>query len=82
MLFWLQAFRSLQGYGATETCIVSANRPENNRVGSIGLLFTGIDVAIAEDGEIMLRGPERDGRLLWPPGGHGAGAQGRLVCHR
>ena len=47
----------LQGYGATETCIVSANRPENNRVGSIGLPFTGIDVAIAEDGEIMLRGP-------------------------
>ena len=47
----------LQGYGATETCIVSANRPDNNRVGSIGLPFTGIDVAIAEDGEIMLRGP-------------------------
>jgi len=47
----------LQGYGATETCIVSANRPDNNRVGSIGLPFNGIDVAIAEDGEIMLRGP-------------------------
>lgn len=46
----------LQGYGATETCIVSANRPENNRVGSIGMPFTGIDVEIAEDGEIMLRG--------------------------
>jgi long-chain acyl-CoA synthetase len=46
----------LQGYGATETCIVSANRPENNRVGSIGMPFTGIDVRIAEDGEIMLRG--------------------------
>jgi long-chain acyl-CoA synthetase len=47
----------LQGYGATETCIVSANRPDNNRVGSIGIPFSGIDVAIAEDGEIMLRGP-------------------------
>ena len=46
----------LQGYGATESCIVSANRPDNNRVGSVGLPFTGIDVAIAEDGEIMLRG--------------------------
>jgi long-chain acyl-CoA synthetase len=47
----------LQGYGATETCIVSANRPENNQVGSVGLPFDGIEVHIAEDGEILLRGP-------------------------
>ena len=47
----------LQGYGATETCIVSANRPENNQVGSVGLPFEGIEVAIAPDGEILLRGP-------------------------
>jgi len=47
----------LQGYGATETCIVSANRPENNQVGSIGLPFAGIELAIADDGEIMVRGP-------------------------
>lgn len=47
----------LQGYGATETCIVTANRPENNKVGSVGLSFRGIEVSIAEDGEILLRGP-------------------------
>jgi long-chain acyl-CoA synthetase len=47
----------LQGYGATETCIVSANRPENNQVGSVGLPFEGIEVSIAADGEILLRGP-------------------------
>ena len=47
----------LQGYGATETCIVSANRPDNNRVGSVGLPFNGIEVRIADDGEILLRGP-------------------------
>ncbi|HEV2829702.1 MAG TPA: long-chain fatty acid--CoA ligase [Pyrinomonadaceae bacterium] len=47
----------LQGYGATETCIVSANRPDNNRVGSVGLPFEGIEVNIADDGEILLRGP-------------------------
>jgi long-chain acyl-CoA synthetase len=46
----------LQGYGATETCIVSANRPANNQVGSVGLPFDGIQAAIAEDGEILLRG--------------------------
>lgn len=47
----------LQGYGATETCIVSANRPDNNLVGSLGQPFPGIEVAIAEDGEILIRGP-------------------------
>ncbi|MGH9957632.1 MAG: AMP-dependent synthetase/ligase, partial [Pyrinomonadaceae bacterium] len=47
----------LQGYGATETCIVSANRPDNNQVGSIGLPFAGIDVVVADDGEILVRGP-------------------------
>ena len=47
----------LQGYGATESCIVSANRPEDNHVGSVGLPFPGIEVAIAQDGEILLRGP-------------------------
>jgi long-chain acyl-CoA synthetase len=46
----------LQGYGMTETCIVCANRPEDNRVGSIGKPFSGIEVAIAEDGEILVRG--------------------------
>lgn len=47
----------LQGYGATETCIVSANRPDDNQVGSVGLPFAGIEVKIADDGEILLRGP-------------------------
>ncbi|HEX8747868.1 MAG TPA: long-chain fatty acid--CoA ligase [Pyrinomonadaceae bacterium] len=47
----------LQGYGMTETCIVSANRPEDNQVGSVGLVFPGLEVKIAEDGEIVVRGP-------------------------
>jgi len=47
----------LQGYGATETCIVSANRPDNNHVGSVGIPFEGIDIKIADDGEILVRGP-------------------------
>jgi long-chain acyl-CoA synthetase len=47
----------LQGYGATETCIVCANRPGNNHVGSVGIPFDGIELRIAEDGEILIRGP-------------------------
>ena len=47
----------LQGYGMTETCVVCANRPEDNCVGSIGKPFRGIEVSIAEDGEMLVRGP-------------------------
>ncbi len=46
----------LQGYGATETCIVSANRPDENKIGSVGIPFPGIEVKIADDGEILIRG--------------------------
>jgi long-chain acyl-CoA synthetase len=47
----------LQGYGMTETCVVAANRPDDNRVGSIGKPFAGIEVVIASDGEMLVRGP-------------------------
>ena len=47
----------LQGYGMTETCIVSANRPEDNRVGSVGLPFPGVELKTDPDGEILVRGP-------------------------
>jgi long-chain acyl-CoA synthetase len=46
----------LQGYGMTETCITSANRPEDNKVGSVGLPFPGIEMKIGESGEILVRG--------------------------
>jgi long-chain acyl-CoA synthetase len=47
----------LQGYGMTETCIVSANRPDNNRVGTVGPPFPGVEVRIDAEGEILVRGP-------------------------
>jgi long-chain acyl-CoA synthetase len=47
----------LQGYGMTETCVVSANRPEDNRVGSVGVPFPGIELKTDADGEILVRGP-------------------------
>ncbi len=46
----------LQGYGMTETCIVSANRPDDNVVGSVGPPFPGIEIGFGADGEILLRG--------------------------
>ncbi|MCA1633291.1 MAG: long-chain fatty acid--CoA ligase [Acidobacteria bacterium] len=47
----------LQGYGMTETCIVAANRPDNNRVGSVGPSFAGIEVRTDAEGEFLVRGP-------------------------
>jgi long-chain acyl-CoA synthetase len=41
----------------TEACIVSANLPDDSKVGSIGKPFADVEVKIAEsDGEILLRG--------------------------
>ncbi len=55
--FWAAGIPILQGYGMTEACVASANRPEDNKVGSIGTPFEGIEMKIAEaDGEILIRG--------------------------
>lgn len=55
--YWAAGIPILQGYGMTEACIVCANRPEDNKVGSIGIPFEGIEMKIAEpDGEILIRG--------------------------
>jgi long-chain acyl-CoA synthetase len=47
----------LQGYGMTETCVTSANRPDDNKVGSVGLPFPGVEMRLDEEGEILVRGP-------------------------
>lgn len=55
--FWAAGIPILQGYGMTEACITCANRPDDNKVGSIGKPFDGIEMKIAEaDGEILIRG--------------------------
>jgi long-chain acyl-CoA synthetase len=47
----------LQGYGQTESApIVSVNVPETNRVDTVGPPMEGVEVKIADDGEILVRG--------------------------
>ncbi len=47
----------LQGYGQTESApVISVNRPEINDVSTVGPPLDGVEVRIAGDGEILVRG--------------------------
>jgi len=55
--FDLLGFNLLEGYGLTETiALTSVNLPGQNKLGTVGRPFPGVEVKIAEDGEILERG--------------------------
>lgn len=56
--FWAVGVSIYQGYGLTESSpVISTNTPDSNKVGTVGRPIRNVEVKIAEDGEILSRGP-------------------------
>jgi long-chain acyl-CoA synthetase len=58
--YWFASagIRILEGYGLTETSpVLAINSPNANRVGSVGRPLANVECRIADDGELLVRGP-------------------------
>jgi long-chain acyl-CoA synthetase len=59
-IFWAAGIKIINMYGLTETSpIITINRTEkgNVRLGSVGTVIEGVQIKIADDGEILCKGP-------------------------
>jgi long-chain acyl-CoA synthetase len=57
--FWIIGVPILEGYGLTETSpVICNNNFQEVRFGSVGTALEDTEIAIADDGEVMVRGPQ------------------------
>jgi long-chain acyl-CoA synthetase len=86
--FWSVGLPVYQGYGLTETSpVVTFNSPAANKVGTVGRPIEGVQVHIADDGEILVKGscvmqgyyhkPDETRQVLTPGGWFATGDIGR-----
>ncbi|HEY7953015.1 MAG TPA: long-chain fatty acid--CoA ligase [Solirubrobacteraceae bacterium] len=56
--FWAAGVPVLEGYGMTETATAATiSTIENHKFGTVGRPFPGVELKIAEDGEVLIKGP-------------------------
>ena len=56
--FWGAGVEVYEGYGLTETSpVLTCNRPDAWKLGSVGKAIAGVTIRIAEDGEVLAKGP-------------------------
>jgi long-chain acyl-CoA synthetase len=56
--FYAAGVLILEGYGLTETAAgTCVNRPDNYKFGTVGLPFDESEIKVAEDGEVLIKGP-------------------------